>query len=98
MAFLKIIGGTIASNWRFKCFTPLVGGVACIVNKDFRYKVDRNLIRPYRNYMKNLADVDKFQTQEDFYEFLGSLGTGVGNMFRSEENEQWNWCIIMAIY
>jgi hypothetical protein len=62
--------------------------VACIVSENFRFKVDRNLIRPYRNYRRNMADVDKFQTQEEFYEFLGGFTKGVANMFRSEEEEQ----------
>ena len=65
-----------------------MGTTACLISDDFRFKVDRNLVRPYRNYKRNLSDVEKFQTQEEFYEFIGNMGKGFVNMFRSEENEQ----------
>jgi len=49
--------------------------------------LDRNIARPIRNYWKNLDEPDKFQTQEEFYEFLGDLGKGIVNMFRVNDEE-----------
>lgn len=57
----------------------IVLATGCLISKDFRYSFDRNIARPIRNYSKNLDDYDKFQTQEEFYEFLGNLGTGITN-------------------
>jgi hypothetical protein len=64
---------------------PSLGTTAlAIVSDTFRYKLDRNIARPIRNYTKSFEDHRRFQLQEEFYAFLGDLGTGVVNMVRYE--------------
>ena len=60
--------------------------VAATVSSTFRYKLDRNIARPWRNYMRNLDDYKRFQTQEEFYDFLKDFGTGVFRMFTYESD------------
>jgi len=76
MAYLRIAGGTIAAIT-----------VAATLSSTFRYKLDRNIARPWRNYMRNLDDQKRFQTQEEFYEFLHDMGTGFFRMFTYESDQ-----------
>ena len=56
-------------------------GVYLVFPGNYR-KFDREILRPIRNYRVGLQDYNRFQTQEEFYSFLGELRSGFGNLFR----------------
>ncbi len=77
--FYKIIfgtTGTLAVVWT---------GMA-IASDSFHKKLDRNVLKPVRNYRMMLKELNKMQTQEEFYQFLGQFSTGFKNMFIVEED------------
>jgi hypothetical protein len=67
--------------------------VAAVAIPPFRRKLDRNVLRPIRDYNQHLKSWNDFRTevlinhllQEEFIEFVQDLGRGVTNMFRIEE-------------
>ncbi len=48
-------------------------------------KVDRNLVRPFRNFVEVLNDVESFFMPEDLTHFRKELTQGVCNMFKFEK-------------
>ena len=77
----------------FKVAFGVTGGLATVftglalVSPAYSRKLDRNVLKPIRNYRKNLSDIYKLQTQEEFYQFLGDFSTGLGRMFIVEETD-----------
>ena len=71
--------GVIARN------TLLIIGGSCILSETIARKIDRNLIRPIRNYRVTLSDYDHFRTPEDMSLFGRELKNGLLNFFRKEE-------------
>ena len=77
----------------FKVLFGVTGGTVVLftslslVSSTYQRKLDRNVLRPIRNYRANLDDMYKLQTQEEFYEFLGQFTTGLGRMFVVESDE-----------
>lgn len=50
--------------------------------------MDRNLIRPTRNYRAKVSD-GKFVMKEDFGNYLAQAALGVGRMFIIENPRDW---------
>jgi len=61
----------------------IVGG--SLVSDDFARSVDRNLVRPIRNYRVTLSDYDHFRTPEDMGRFWKEMGNGLLNLLRPNE-------------
>ena len=57
---------------------------ACCASDTFSYKVDRNLMRPYRNFKGKMHDY-KFLTPEDMGGYIGEQVRGIGRMFIIED-------------
>lgn len=47
-----------------------------------RHRFDEKIFKHFRNYNATLGQYNKFNTQEEFYEFLGNVGNGVATFFR----------------
>ena len=71
-----------------KALMVTTGGMVlgCALSDTFARKVDRNLIRPMRNYHSSLYDYNSFKTPEDFKFFLQEMGNGIVNFFRINES------------
>lgn len=76
----------------FKVVFGITGGITLmfttlsLVSSSYSIKLDRNVLRPIRNYRENMKDMYKLQTQEEFYDFLTDFSTGLGKMFSVENN------------
>ena len=58
----------------------LVAGTIYVI-PPLRHHVDQKLWKHVRNYNTALNQRNKFNTQEEFYEFLGNLGNGLVTFF-----------------
>lgn len=68
-----------------------VGGfvLGCCYSETFARKVDRDLIRPFRNYHITLNDNANFRMPEDFANFRRDLGNGLKNfVFLGGDDEE----------
>jgi len=63
----------------------LVIGTGCLVSETVARKIDRNLVRPIRNYRATLSDYDHFRTPEDMGRFFSEFKNGLLNFVRAEE-------------
>ena len=72
---LKVIGYTIAEI-----------SAGSFLSDTFARKVDRNLVRPVRNYRLSLHDYGNWRTSEDFVFFLSEAKTGIFRMFKYESD------------
>ena len=61
---------------------------ACFVSETFAFKVDRNLVRPYRNFAGRMHERD-FLTPQDFQMWISEQTTGFGKMFVFEDPKDW---------
>ncbi len=61
----------------------VVGG--CLVSDKFARCIDRNLVRPFRNYRTTLSDYPNWRTPEDMGRFWRQFGNGLLNLVRSQE-------------
>ena len=66
-----------------------IGAVAlgCAVSETFARKVDRNLVRPFRNYRTALDDYNSFNTKDDLKVFTTEMRKGVVNFFSFQESD-----------
>lgn len=63
------------------------GGIALMIcNDTLARKVDRNLLRPLRNYHTTLSDSTSFRMQEDLELCMCELGSGIRRMFTIESD------------
>ena len=58
----------------------LVGGVIYII-PPFRHHFDQKIFKHVRNYNTTLNQRNRFNTEEEFHEFLGNIATGVVTFF-----------------
>ncbi|CAD8046770.1 unnamed protein product [Paramecium primaurelia] len=75
MVFAKIALGTAGAVTIGYIFVP-----------PFNRKLERNVLRPIRNYRRHLQQEDSFKTEEEFYQFLGSVALGTLRMFTIESD------------
>lgn len=54
----------------------------------FEQKVDRNLVRPVRNFVGKGKDMRPIM-QDDMSQLFGGLALGVGRMFLYENRRNW---------
>lgn len=54
------------------------------MSETFEAKVDRNLVRPYRNFSGKMHDYG-YLVQEDFTEYVTEQVSGIGKMFIIED-------------
>ena len=58
----------------------IAGGVVLVV-PPFRRHFDQKIWKHFRNYNTSLNQPNRFNTQEEFHEFIGNLGHGVATFF-----------------
>lgn len=58
----------------------LVGGTIVLI-PPVRHHFDQKIWKHVRNYNTTLNQRNKFNTEEEFHEFLGNLGHGVATFF-----------------
>ena len=59
----------------------------CAFHDGFARKLDRNLLRPLRDYHATLADHNSFRTQEDFARLCTELARGAQRMLTVERSD-----------
>jgi len=76
----------------YKVFFASFGGITALLgtpalfSSNYKRKLDRNVVRPFRNYKAHLNEYNKVQTEEEFNEFFNDLRRGMRNMLIIEEN------------
>ena len=58
----------------------VAGGVIMVV-PPFRRHFDQKIWKHFRNYNTSLSQDNRFNTEEEFHEFLGNLGHGLATFF-----------------
>ena len=58
----------------------LVGGVILVV-PPLRRHFDQKIWKHFRNYNATLSQYNRFNTEEEFHEFLGNVGHGLATFF-----------------
>ena len=58
----------------------LVGGTIYVI-PPLRHHVDQKIWKHVRNYNTTLNQRNRFNTEEEFHQFLGNLGHGIATFF-----------------
>jgi len=59
------------------------GGVLFVI-PPLRHHLDQKIWKHVRNYNTTLSQKNRFNTQEEFYEFLGNVGHGFATIFSKD--------------